>query len=549
MQQQDLFELYQLPPLDRVPPDSPTYATLKSAKVLRYAEQMPVSFSMITAPEYYLNTLRHDILLQLPQDYGLAEHYFTGETASELNAFVETLTLPAKVILHTTTLTIDPSVLLKTGLWLQGNATVLVADAIDNAVIGENCTHFALQGVSIHCARVNAVLLLNCRQGVLRNLTIVAGDDYGIILRQQTSYVAIEHSRFVGTQRSGIMVHDGAHHNFISHCQVTGVQHSSNWAAGIVITALEATSLYTTRDAFETNYFYPNNLEVHLPSVPHQNIVENCSVHNNRSSGIYVDGGNGNVVFNNMLELNDKEGLCLDFYSAVNIVLNNTLNNNGHRCFQSDHALEIDCVKEFGRLSDGSSCAKLPNISLDNTGLNIIMKNTISYAGGDGIKMVRAAFKNLVLLNVITDNNQGENFRFNFSGILLGSAGCEIENDSSGLDRLPSIENMLFANMIIGKHTFGIVYDGGSIYNDTIDNFVMKQNLASVLENASPNSMVGNNFMPAEARIDSLPEELVTTEPPPELVIPESEALSSNVTASHASGVKEIAQAIFRRFN
>lgn len=491
---QDLFALYQLPPIDRAPIDSNAYVLLSGAKVLRYAREMPVSFSEITAPEDYLISLRSDILSNITQKKTAPTCSFSGNTAGELNSFLNTINLPAKVVLTSETLVIDTSVKLKDGVYLQGYNTTCLAEGVDNAFLAEGCSDFEITGLSIQGAQVNAVLLINCTNVTLKHLNILDGKDYGIILKKQCSYITIEHCIFVNNMRSGIMVHEGSHHTYISHCEVTGIRHSSNWAAGIVITALESTSLYQTQDAFEVNYFYPNNLEVNIPSVPYQNIVEKCSIHHNQSSGVYVDGGNGNVIYSNTIEYNDKEGMCLDFYAATNIVLSNTISANGHRQHQSDHALDIDCVKEFGRLSDGSSTAKLPNISLDNAGLNIILKNTISNAGGDGIKMVRAAFKNLIGLNVIADNNQGENHRFKFSGILLGSAGCEVENDSSGLDRLPSIENMIFGNMIFGQHVAGIVYDTGSTYNDTIDNLVMKQKSQSIIKNAWPNSIVGNNF-------------------------------------------------------
>ena len=52
--------------------------------------------------------------------------------------------------------------------------------------------------------------------------------------------------------------------------------------------------------------------------------------------------------------------------------LNNIFKENGGRLRQSDEDLEADFVTTFGRLSDGSSPAKLPGISIVNVLLLII---------------------------------------------------------------------------------------------------------------------------------------------------------------------------------
>lgn len=172
----------------------------------------------------------------------------------------------------------------------------------------------------------------------------------------------------------------------------------------------------------------------------------------------------------------------------------NTFENNGFRFHQSDHDLEIDNVLPHGRLADYSSPAKLPNISIDNSGLNILNNNTISNAAGDGIKMVRAAFRNIIYGNNIMNNNQGQNSIFSFAGILLGSAGSEMKNDKSGLDRMASYENIIFANIIYGQHKIGILSDIRCQYNDIFDNFVHKQLEAPAIQLSTPNYFTGNNF-------------------------------------------------------
>ena len=52
-------------------------------------------------------------------------------------------------------------------------------------------------------------------------------------------------------------------------------------------------------------------------------------------------------------------------------------------------------------MADGSSPAKLPGISLDNTAYNTIYGNIVRDNYGSGIKAVRSAFSNTILCNQI----------------------------------------------------------------------------------------------------------------------------------------------------
>jgi len=494
----DLFARYDLPPLQRIPREHPAHAVVEEAKSVRYARELPVHFVQISAPEDFAIYLKQHIHADIRVDNHQQHVLFHGEKISELNRLIQQRPCDhLHIAIQSARLFADETLFLPSFVSLDGRGAILEANAIDIAILGQESTQIELSNFIIQSPQICGVLLLNCSHGRISNLTVQGSDDYGMILRKHCRYLHIDHCQFRGNRRSGIMLHENTHHVHISHCEVTGIHHSSNWAAGIVITMLESVSDLRTQDAFEPNYFYPNNLDFKIHAVPYRNIIECCHIHHNQSSGIYVDGGNGNILIGNHIAHNDKEGICLDFYAAANVVLYNAVFGNGYRQQQSDHDLAVDFVLEYGRLADHSAAAKLPNISLDNAAYNMILKNTIAEAAGDGIKIVRAGFRNIIGLNSISDNNRGHNSRFGFSGIFLGAAGCEVPNDSSGLDRLPAIENMLFGNHIYGMHEFGIVYDAGSLFNDTLDNFVMKQRRQPILQLAAPNSIVGNNFEPA----------------------------------------------------
>lgn len=492
----NIFLKYNLPPLQRAEQDSEAARLIANAKVLRYAKDLPVQFAEICTPAAFLEALRNSAGNQTA-DAKYRRYTFDGTTAGELQIFLDTLPQNeyCQVLLASERILCDTSLRLRSKLKLIGSDTEFYSPNEPNPFLAESVSCTELRNIQVRGGGRNAtIMLLNCDNVTFYNLSVSHSEGYGIVLRGQSHHVTIAHCTFDCNKRSGIMIHDGSSFCHVHHCTVTAGHHSSNWAAGIVITALEPASPHGVQDAFEESFFYPKNLDLAIPAVPHHNLVEHCSVHHNQSSGIYLDGGNGNILFSNHITNNDKEGLCLDFYAAVNLVLENTITDNGFRRKQSNHDLEIDMVLSHGRLADNSSPAKLPNISIDNAGLNILCKNTIANAAGDGIKIVRAGFRNLIYNNVIADNNQGQNSIFSFAGILLGSAGSEMANDTSGLDRLASYENMIFANMIYGQHKFGILSDIRSQYNDIFDNFIKNQLADAAIQLTRPNNFVGNNF-------------------------------------------------------
>ena len=146
----------------------------------------------------------------------------------------------------------------------------------------------------------------------------------------------------------------------------------------------------------------------------------------------------------------------------------------------------------FRSLEDGSSTAKLPGISIDNSAYNIVMENMVSDNAGSGIKMVRSAYRNLILSNLVSDNNRGKNEAFHGFGIEFGHAS-DPDEPVIGLDFTADYENIAARNVISGGHYAGIFLAEGSYCNDLIDNVVMDSEFYSV-ENHSHlyNSSVGN---------------------------------------------------------
>ena len=154
------------------------------------------------------------------------------------------------------------------------------------------------------------------------------------------------------------------------------------------------------------------------------------------------------MVFNNTVEGNAKEGICLDNGSTANVLAMNLVRLNGKRWGKTDAELKLDFVGGLPRLPDGTSPVKTPGISLDNALYNIVYSNLIERNYGGGLKMVRTSYYNVIGLNVVVDNNEGSNGHFHFFGIELGAAKADTEVPA--LDFAPSCGNVVFGNTIRG---------------------------------------------------------------------------------------------------
>ena len=203
---------------------------------------------------------------------------------------------------------------------------------------------------------------------------------------------------------------------------------------------------------------------------PRRNVLAFNRVALNASSGIYSDGGVESVIFANTIEGNAKEGVCLDNGSTANVLAMNLVRANGKRWGKTDAELRMDFVDGVGRLPDGSSAAKTPGVSLDNSLYNVVYDNEIERNYGGGIKMVRTAFFNVVGLNTVVDNNEGENPHYHFFGVEFGAARADVK--VSDLDFTPCRGNLLFGNIVRGTHYAGVFLGPGSTDNDLFDNAI-----------------------------------------------------------------------------
>jgi parallel beta-helix repeat protein len=287
-----------------------------------------------------------------------------------------------------------------------------------------------------------------------------------------SSHIHIARNRFNGVELAPVILHRGTSQSIVELNIIQSNAGFSNVAAGILLTDREVDLAARPRTLFAPDGYWPVGQPITLRLYPpHDNVIVRNSITGNRSSGVYSDGGVRNIISGNIIQGNAKEGICLDNGSAANVIAGNTIAQNGQRWGQPDEILAREFIATFGRLPDGTAAAKVPGISIDNAIYNVILGNHIEHNFGGGIKMVRTGYFNVIGLNSVISNNDGESPAFHFFGIELGNATAD--ELSPELDFTPSRGNIVFSNLIRGTHYAGIFFAPGSDLNDVFDNTIM----------------------------------------------------------------------------
>lgn len=488
-----LTATYQLPPLERAPAKSLEAKTLKESQVMMKAEQLKLNFALIDDYQLYTQQLEQKITQQLATMPTAAPlHTFTGDSTQALNAFLNTLQAPARVQITAAQLKFDETIVLKTGISLQGSPTKIVGNAENFAFMGENIENFKLKDFDISASKIG-IYLKAVKNFVLEDLTLQA-NQRGALLQGKISVGLISNNRFENNQNAGLAFIGAVKEIRVLHNQFTQTQNDSNWQAGFLMTD---TSLGEESIGNESDFVLGairNPILKGVESLPAYNLIQENLFQANRAAGLYVDGGVGNVIANNQFIDNDKQGLCLEGGALLNIVQHNNFTGNGSRQHQSDASLQQEQVLSLGKMTDATSVAKLPAIALDNAAYNLLLENTIQHNSGDGIKLVRTAFRNILIFNMILDNNQGQNSKFSFAGINLGYTSDTLQEEGNH-DFIPSVENIVAANTVYGVHHAGINLEADVTFNDVYNNLIYKFRNVAIADNSKRfNSLVDNAF-------------------------------------------------------
>ena len=417
---------------------------------------------------------------------------FAGKRASELNALLRDPAIPGVKVSSPTLEADEPVLLRRSKFWLDLGSTELSA--------AHGGPRFLLRVENASEVTVSGGAFVGGQWGVLvdngRDVTLRGGHYEGLqqggAVLNDTLGVVFAQSCLTRNHGAAVLIlGDTAGGAFIAN-EIVGNLGPSNWQAGIVISDRIATAKEDPSSILNADNYWA--VEQPIPTrlhPPRRNVLAFNRVALNASSGIYSDGGVESVIFNNTVEGNSKEGICLDNGSTANVLAMNLIRLNGKRWGKTDAELKLDFVDGMGRLADGTPPAKTPGISLDNTLYNVVYANQIERNYGGGIKLVRTGYFNLVGLNVVVDNNEGKNDRFHFFGIELGAAKADVP--ASDLDFAPSQGNIIFGNTLRGTHYAGIFFGFGSTDNDVFDNTVFGATTWAMEQvRVQPNSTLNN---------------------------------------------------------
>jgi hypothetical protein len=399
---------------------------------------------------------------------------FRGALASELNRLLATGNI-SSIAVTSAKLQIDTPILLnRDGIDLDlGHAELIDPSGGPYMVRIEDAKNVNLRGGIFVTGKWGLLIARGSRITV--DKTAMRGLTGGGIVVTQSNNLTIARNLFQGLAETAVLLHGNTQLARVIHNRILGNLGASNWKAGIVLTDRNVDLVTDPENLFGGDgHSVPGQPITARLTTPQNNLIAYNRIAGNASSGIYSDGSIRNVFVNNQIENNSKEGLCLDNGSAADVVAFNLFRGNGQRWGQTDGDLKLDSVLQFGRLPDGTSPAKLPGISLDNTAYNQVVFNEVDANFGSGIKMVRTAFYNLIGANTLSGNNLGRNDLFHFFGIELGFASPDGPSDAPfiDLDFAPSRGNEIFANNIRGGHYSGIFFAERSDQNTLFDNTI-----------------------------------------------------------------------------
>ena len=466
---QSLTERYALPALERMT-QSDTESLIAPLQVIQRIQTLAIDPATFDTPEANWKNLYNSVMTRLAP-LATAETAqavnFTGSSLAELNDFLAA-NPGSTVEVISPALVMDATLVVPTGTILHGNGVVLTPgnEALDKAIVLDQAENAAVTGFVINGGCNYGVYVKNSSSFYLADLDISNVSLKGLCVMGENTGFALVNSSIHENQNGAIFLNGEISNGVIEGNRIENNSGARNLTAGLVLCSMPIEDIETAYNPF------PDEMLYDILQSPHQLVVRGNTVAQNHSSGIYSESGYLNYYVENTIYKNEKEGMCLDYGSFGNYITGCEIRQNGGRNRMSDEDLEADFILDQGRMADGSSPAKLPGISLDNTAYNTIYGNIVRDNYGSGIKAVRSAFSNTILCNQIIDNNRGASDTFHFFGIEL-STDLNADEAVQGLDFTPCYENIIARNTISGGHYAGVFMGEDAFMNDIFDNTFM----------------------------------------------------------------------------
>lgn len=479
-----------LPALSRMSEED-TKKYMSELQVLKKIEKLGIDPAQFETPELnWKNTYNTvDNIINNRTKYQ-NDVRFNGSTASELNAVIATSD-SAYITIESDKIILDETINLKSDIGINASKTEFVPGSmvIDKAVMAEYCDNISLDYFKLENGGYNyALYIIRTNNFSIKGCTFSKSTYKGLVVMGTCTNFVMLDNNVTYNGNGGVFLNGNISNGIIKNNDIEENYGTRNLTAGMVMTSMTIDDYYTAYNEFKDEHLYD------LLDTPHDIVLYQNRVQRNNSSGVYSDGAYNIYIIENIIYKNEKEGMCLDYGTFGAYVHNNVVRQNGGRFRQTDEDLEADFVTSFGRLEDGSSPAKLPGISIDNSAYNIILNNNVNQNYGSGIKSVRSAYRNVIMENTVSDNNYGENEKFHFFGIEIGHASTPDE-PVIGLDFTASYENIVCRNVVTGPDYAGVFLEIESYCNDVFDNVIMgSEKFAIECHSTLFNSIVNNTL-------------------------------------------------------
>ena len=490
---ESLLDMYGMPPLARMEA-AEAQTLVDNLLIMKRVHNLGYEESDFLTPEKSYKLIYTDVADYMDsRDYS-SYYEFDGQKISELNDFMKGKK-NAYIKLTTLLMDWDETLIPVSNVTIDAAGVVFtMTKELDKAVHIVELENVALRNFVIEDGVYNWGIFVVRSTGISIEDTVLNNAACkALVVLGQNKYLDISRCSIDNSGNGSIILNGDISRVIFESNTITNTKGTPNFSAAVVITSIPIPDYDTAYNPFVEEPICDRY------DSPHEMVVLNNYVYKSNSSGFYSDGSYCNYFIDNTLYLNDKEGICLDAGSFGNYVSGNTIKQNGGRRRQTLADLENDFVQDFGTLSDGSSPAKLPGLSIDNSAYNIVMNNYICDNYGSGVKMVRVGVRNIIADNVIANNNRGQSENFHFFGIELGYA-AKPDYETVMLDFAACYENIICRNIITGEHYAGIFMAEECYINDFYDNVIMDAVFWSMESLSSRFNATSNNLSDISSR-------------------------------------------------
>lgn len=386
------------------------------------------------------------------------------------------------------------------------NCKNILIESAPNAILSCHCSFDNSSGVHISSITFSESSFLNfsnCSGISVKSCSFLSSSKASLVFLR-CSNIFLDTLLFKSCNFCSIFIGASCSNYTISNSSFINGRGKSNWHAPIVVSARSLISLDNDLSELLPDGYWgkPENISKMI-NPPRKGYIINNFVAESTSSGVYLDGAVELILESNIIEHCSKEGICLD-YGCLNVaVVFNKITACGERSQKSDEDLARDFVLQFGRCNNGSAKAKLPGISIDNSGFCYIFSNQIVLNYGSGIKTVRTGIGNIIAENSILSNNQGHNDTFHFFGIEFGSAPGDVE--ASDINFIGTCLNVIARNIISNEHYSALFIPPDCFHNLVCDNIMLRPLFFSIesIEINKTNQFL-NNFSQFDTKNCSL---------------------------------------------